>query len=52
MLTLVVCLQEIFDFIEKFVLKNKKISGIYNLSSARISKYNLLKIISNKYSKN
>ena len=42
---------EIFDFIEKFVLKNKKISGIYNLSSARISKYNLLTIISNKYSK-
>ena len=42
---------EIFNFLEKFILKNKKISGIYNLSSSRISKYNLLKKISNIYSK-
>jgi len=43
---------EIFNFIQKFLLKKKKISGIYNLSSSRISKYNLLKKISKVYSKN
>ena len=42
---------EIFNFLENFILKNKKISGIYNLSSSKISKYNLLKKISNIYSK-
>jgi dTDP-4-dehydrorhamnose reductase len=42
---------EVFNFLEKFILKNKKISGIYNLSSTKISKYNLLKKISNIYSK-
>ncbi len=42
---------EVYNFIEKYVLKNKKISGTYNLSSSRISKYNLLRIISKIYSK-
>ena len=42
---------EIFNFLEKFILRNKKISGVYNLSSSKISKYNLLKKISNIYSK-
>ncbi len=42
---------EIYNFIEKFVLKNKEISGTYNLSSSKISKYHLLKIISKIYSK-
>lgn len=42
---------EIFNFIQKFLLKKKKISGIYNLSSSRISKYDLLKKISKVYSK-
>ncbi|MDC0925447.1 SDR family oxidoreductase [Candidatus Pelagibacter sp.] len=42
---------EIFNFIEKFIIKNKKITGIYNLSSTKISKYYLLKIISKIYSK-
>ena len=42
---------EIFNFIEKFILKNKKINGIYNLSASKISKYSLLKKISKIYSK-
>jgi len=42
---------EIFNFLEKFILRNKKICGVYNLSSSKISKYNLLKKISNIYSK-
>ena len=42
---------EVFNFIEKFILKNKKISGIYNLSSSKISKFNLLKKISKIYLK-
>ena len=42
---------EIFNFLENFILNNKKISGVYNLSSSKISKYNLLKKISNIYSK-
>ena len=42
---------EIFNFLEKFILRNKKICGVYNLSSSKISKYDLLKKISNIYSK-
>ena len=42
---------EIFTFIEKFILKNKKINGIYHLSASKISKFNLLKKISKIYSK-
>ena len=42
---------EIFNFIEKFILKNKKINGIYHLSASKISKFNLLKKISKIYSK-
>ena len=42
---------EIFNFIEKFILKNKKINGVYNLSASKISKFNLLKKISKVYSK-
>ena len=42
---------EIFNFIEKFIIKNKKINGIYNLSASKISKYSLLKKISKIYSK-
>ena len=42
---------EIFEFIEKKVIRNKSISGLFNLSSKKISKYKLLNIISNIYSK-
>lgn len=42
---------EIFNFLEKFILKNKKINGIYHLSASKISKFNLLKKISKIYSK-
>ena len=42
---------EIFNFLENFILKNKKLNGIYNLSASKISKYNLLKKISKIYSK-
>ena len=42
---------EIFNFIEKFILENKKINGIYHLSASKISKFNLLKKISKIYSK-
>ena len=41
---------EIFDFLEKHILK-KKISGLYNLSSTKISKFNLLKLIASTYCK-
>ena len=35
-----------------FVGKNKNLHGLYNLSSSRISKYNLLKEVSKIYKKN
>ncbi len=40
---------EIARIIHKFIIPNKSISGIYNLSSNPISKYELLKIISAQY---
>lgn len=40
---------EIARIIHKFIIPNKLISGIYNLSSNPISKYELLKIISEQY---
>jgi len=45
---------EIFNFINNYLLKNrhKNIYGLYNLSSKRISKYNLLKKINDIYKKN
>jgi dTDP-4-dehydrorhamnose reductase len=42
---------EIFNFINNYLFK-KNISGIYNLSSKKISKYNLLKMIAKIYKKN
>ena len=45
---------EIFNFLHNFLFtkKNKNLYGLYNLSSRRISKYNLLKEISKIYKKN
>lgn len=40
---------EICRIIHKFIFKNKSLVGIYNLSSKAISKYELLKIISQIY---
>lgn len=40
---------EIARIIHKYIIPNKSISGIYNLSSNPISKYELLKIISKQY---
>ena len=40
---------EIARIIHEFIIPNKSISGIYNLSSNPISKYELLKIISGQY---
>ena len=40
---------EIAKIIHKFIIPNNSISGIYNISSDPISKYQLLKIISEKY---
>ena len=40
---------ELARIIHKFIIPNKSISGIYNLSSNPISKYELLKIISKQY---
>ena len=40
---------EIGRIIHKYIIPNKSISGIYNLSSNPISKYELLKIISKQY---
>lgn len=43
---------EIFNFINNYInIKNQKIFGLYNLSSSPISKYSLLKIISEIYKK-
>ncbi len=42
---------EIFEFLEKHILNNKKISGLYNLSSTKISKFNLLRLIAKTYCK-
>jgi dTDP-4-dehydrorhamnose reductase len=43
---------EIFNFINKYInIKNQKIFGLYNLSSSKISKYSLLKIIAKIYKK-
>ena len=42
---------EIFDFLEKHILNKKKISGLYNLSSTKISKFKLLKLIAKIYGK-
>lgn len=45
---------EVFNFINSYLLKknHKNIYGLYNLSSKRISKYNLLKMIKTIYKKN
>ena len=43
---------EIARIIHKFIIPNKSLSGIYNLSSNPISKYELLKIISKQYKHN
>tara|TARA_A100001011_G_scaffold359820_2_gene406630 strand:- start:699 stop:1577 length:879 start_codon:yes stop_codon:yes gene_type:complete len=43
---------EIFEFLEKYILNNKNICGIYNLSSNKISKFELLNLIAKTYSKN
>ena len=40
---------EIARIIHKFIIPDNSISGIYNISSTPISKYELLKIISEKY---
>ena len=42
---------EIAKVIEKFVLPNKSLKGIYHLSSNPIDKYSLLNIIKNEYEK-
>ena len=42
---------EIFDFLEKHILNKKKISGLYNLSSTKISKFKLLNLIAKIYGK-
>jgi dTDP-4-dehydrorhamnose reductase len=43
---------EIFNFLHYYIFNNKKhIHGLYNLSSRRISKYNLLREISQIYKK-
>jgi dTDP-4-dehydrorhamnose reductase len=43
---------EIFNFLHNYIFNNKKhFHGLYNLSSRRISKYNLLKKISQIYKK-
>ena len=42
---------EIFDFLEKHILNKKNINGLYNLSSTKISKFNLLKLIAKIYGK-
>jgi dTDP-4-dehydrorhamnose reductase len=43
---------EIFNFIKKYInIKNQKVFGLYNLSSFKISKYSLLKIIAKIYKK-
>jgi dTDP-4-dehydrorhamnose reductase len=43
---------EIFNFINKYInIKNQKVFGLYNLSSSKISKYSLLKIIAKIYNK-
>jgi dTDP-4-dehydrorhamnose reductase len=43
---------EVFNFLDKYLSNNKnKIYGIYNLSSTKISKYSLLKLIAKVYKK-
>jgi dTDP-4-dehydrorhamnose reductase len=43
---------EIFNFINKYInIKNQKVFGLYNLSSSKISKYSLLKLIAKIYNK-
>ncbi len=43
---------EIFNFLKKYInIKNQKVFGLYNLSSSKISKYSLLKIIAKIYKK-
>lgn len=43
---------EIARIIKNYVLPNDKLSGVYHISSEPISKYNLLKLIADKYNKN
>ncbi len=42
---------EIYNFINNYLLQNKNISGLFNLSSDKISKYKLLKIVAFIYKK-
>jgi len=42
---------EIAKFLDKFIISNKKLNGLYHLSGNAISKYDLLNIIKNVYKK-
>ena len=42
---------EIYNFINNYLFKKKNINGLFNLSSSKISKYELLKIIKSAYKK-
>jgi len=42
---------ELANIIHKFVIPNQTIHGLYNVSSNKISKYELLKLIADRYSK-
>lgn len=42
---------ELANIIHKFVIPNQQVTGLYNVSSNRISKYELLKLIADRYSK-
>ena len=42
---------EIANIIHKFVIPNQEMQGLYNVSSDKISKYELLKLIADRYSK-
>ncbi len=42
---------EIANIIHQFIIPNEHISGIYNVSSNKISKYNLLRLIADRYGK-
>ncbi len=43
---------EIANILHKFIIPNEHISGVYNVSSNKISKYDLLRLIAVRYGKN